>query len=71
LQISHLERRNKTNDAEYEALVLKLQSKGIFSQASHKALSELYTQRARHIKSQILEQEDKTNTLIVAKLEKI
>jgi hypothetical protein len=42
LHLSHLEKRNQTNDAKYDALVLKLQSKGIFAEPSRKGISELY-----------------------------
>lgn len=50
LQLSHLERRNKNNDAKYDALVLKLQSKGIFAEPSRKGISELYAQRAKFVR---------------------
>lgn len=45
LNISRIQKRNQNKDAEYDALVQKLHTKGIFSQPNptRKALSLLYT----------------------------
>lgn len=63
-----------TNDAEYDALVQKLKSKGIFTlppKTNHKVMSDLYAERAKYAKSQILKQEEEINAMLAVKLEKI
>ena len=74
MNISRIEKKMMTNDAEYETLVKKLKSKGIFTlpnKPNHKALSDLYAERAKYAKSQILKQEEEVNAMLAVKLEKI
>ena len=74
MSISRIEKKMMTNDAEYETLVKKLKSKGIFTlpnKPNHKALSDLYAERAKYAKSQILKQEEEVNAMLAVKLEKI
>jgi len=51
MQLSHIVRRNQNNDAKYEAMMLKLQSKGIFTKPNRRAIEQLSAERAKLVRT--------------------
>lgn len=71
LSLSRLHKRNQDHDAKYQAMLLQLQSKGIFADPSRKGLSELYAQRAKIVREKSREHSEEAHDRLGAKLEKI